>query len=89
MFDVFEKFATDETKEECGVEVSLGEGVSLTVARAPGGSGHGYHDPAKRVSLRDGHCDGRNRQFEPAAEQRDRVGGTVQQAHCGPERVCP
>ncbi len=34
MFDVFEKFATDETKEECGVEVSLGEGVSLTVARA-------------------------------------------------------
>lgn len=34
MFDVFEKFATDETKEECGVEVSLGEGVSLTIARA-------------------------------------------------------
>ena len=34
MFDVFEKFATDETKEECGVEVSLGKGVSLTIARA-------------------------------------------------------
>ncbi len=34
MLDVFEKFATDETKEECGVEVSLGEGVSLTIARA-------------------------------------------------------
>ena len=34
MFDVFEKFATDETKEECGVVVSLGEGVSLTIARA-------------------------------------------------------
>ena len=34
MFDVFDKFATDETKEECGVEVSLGKGVSLTIARA-------------------------------------------------------
>ena len=34
MFDVFEKFATDETKEECGAVVSLGEGVSLTIARA-------------------------------------------------------
>lgn len=33
MFDVFEKFATDETKEECGAVVSLGEGVSITVAR--------------------------------------------------------
>ena len=33
MFDVFEKFATDETKEECGAEVSLGKGVSLTIAR--------------------------------------------------------
>ena len=34
MFDVFEKFATDETKEECGVEVSLGKGVNLVIARA-------------------------------------------------------
>ncbi len=34
MFDVFEKFATDETKEECGTKVSLGKGVSLTIARA-------------------------------------------------------
>lgn len=34
MFDVFEKFATDETKEECGVVVSVGDGVSLTIARA-------------------------------------------------------
>ena len=34
MFDVFEKFATDETKEECGTTVHLGEGVSLLIARA-------------------------------------------------------
>ena len=34
MFDVFEKFATNETKEECGTEVSLGKDVSLLVARA-------------------------------------------------------
>ena len=34
MFDVFEKFATDEIKEESGVKVSLGKGVSLTIARS-------------------------------------------------------
>jgi len=34
MFDVFDKFATDEKKELSGTEVFLEKGVSITVARA-------------------------------------------------------
>lgn len=34
MFDVFDKFATDEKKEVSGTEVVLEKGVSLLIARA-------------------------------------------------------